>query len=534
MGVRVLLDGKQVEAATYRVQESSTPLAGGDSSGGVGTIDLTWPTDGQPYRLLEKPISFIDTSRGSTLGTIRTVDKSSGTGMNHLTANSRLGDFMIEAQVQPFTGTLENAFRYYCSVANIVGNIVVDPAVASIPVAFPGWSGNLWKNMKDMAIATSCDLNLISNNIVLRPIRLFETQTARDTESSVTSDGTKLAQKQEVIWYKTQHISNGLVYPPGGWTRDVKILSVNAGETAEHNIDLQSSVTSITQPVASTGIPPGWNTSSVYTIVGDDNIEIQPAQWRDYGGSLTVSINPDTRSLTVKMIGASGLVQINGQPMKVFRAALTAGTSDSTYSTLRIVGDAVHLNEQSLILPTGVAPYRTAQEFAPTIDNTFLNNIEDAYTAGTRGARRYAGRSMTLDSTVVAINKRGVTGDASFPPYSFADTLWAGKNYGQVKTLNAGKTYANVKADLYKLVANNFDNQVFGNIAGARVYDRESARWYRVRDAVTQWGDMSIQGDDDLTHKDIQKEFQGMTYGQVKARVGGKTYFDANLSGLAL
>ena len=487
-----------------------------------------------PFLLSEKQVEFIDTSRGSTLGTIRQIENNRDAEYPwHITANTRLGDFNIEVQSLPVSGTLEAAFEYYCALANIDSDIRVDPSIASMPVNFPGWRGNLWTHMKMMATGISADLNLISNVVVLRPVRQFVALTDRETSATPSLDNTDLALKQEVIWYDTERVASGLIYPPGGWNPEVRVLSVNAGQTVETTLEVPASITSIEQPVAMASVAPDYSATSVYTVVGDDNIVIQPAQWAAYGGSLSVAISDDTRSLVVTMTGASGLVQINGQPMKTFRIALSAGTSDSTYSTLRIVGDSIQLNEQSLIIPTGVEPWRTGQEFAPTIDNPFMNTLDDAYSAGVRGARRHSGKTFGLSATVTAVNRRGERGTANYPPYSYAQALWDSQTYGSVDTINAGMTYAERAAIFYAEVQDDFDNQVFGNVVGARYFDRSSARWYRVRDANTEWGIMNINADDDLLFGDIQDRFDAMTYGQVKTHFSGSSYYEANVRGVS-
>lgn len=533
MGVLVKIDGKIVEGGSYRISEASMPLAGGDSSGAVGTINIDMrEKDGSPVQL-EKTIEFIDTSRGSTVGTVRTLDHNRGAAFPwKVVADTRLGDFNIEVQAQPFTGTLENGFRYYCSLANIDSGIIVDPSFASRPVNFIGWNGNLWSHMKMLAIGVGADLNVISSNVVLRPVRAFTALARRDIDSNVSYDGRQLALKQEVVWYETEHVQNGLVYPPGGWNRDVRILSVNAGDTTEITLDTDSSITSIAQPVCLAVVPPEHDSSSVYTVVGDDNIVIQPAQWADYGGKLSVAISPDTRKLIVTMTGASGLHQINGSPMKTFRIALTAGTSESTYSTLRIVGDSIRLNQSSIAIPTGVEAWRTGQEFAPTIDNPFLNTLSEAYSAGTRGARRHSGKNVSMSATVTAVNKRGERGTANYPPYDKFQELVQGQTYAQLDAAEAGNTYDGLQADLFELVQDDFDNQVFGNINGARMYDKSSGRWFRVREATTQWGDMAVQSDDDITWDDMQDRFSDMTYDQFDAHYSGLSYLEADLMGI--
>lgn len=541
MGVVIKVSGRNVHTETYQVHESSTPLAGGDSSGAIGTIEIETnrlPNSPIGLNALE-PLTLVDTRLGSTLGTIREVSHNrNGAAGYSVLASNRLGEFNIEAQVQPFSGRLEDAFRYYCSIANIDSGIVVDPTLANRQVNFLGWSGNLWNHMKMMATGISADLNLISNNVVLRPVRLFDAIRNRNIDSDATIDSTELARKQEVVWYPSTYVERGLIYPAGGWRPDVSPLSVPAGETVEVTLDaskdVNASIFSIEQPEARYFVSQYHNDSSVYSVVGDDGLPIQPAQWRDFGGSLSVRISENTQALIVTMTGASGLFQSNGQPMRTFRIGVASGTSSSdTYSTLRVVGRYVSTRSESIILPTGVPDYRTGQEFAPTIDNPFLNTLESAYSAGMRGARRYAGRRMFITASVSAINRRGQTGTANYPPYSYVQGLWGGRTYAAVKLLNAGQTYGAIRQTFYDAVQDSFDNQVFGNAPGARFWDRETARYYRVREATTTWSDIRIEGDDDLTHRDAQNAFQGLTYAQFGARYTGQTYYKANVRGLA-
>ena len=536
MGTLIQVDGKVKHAGRYRISESSMPLAGGDSSGSVGTIELDLQDESgvTPFLMMEGRIDFIDTNRGSTVGTVRNVRRNLTSAFPvTISGDTRLGDFNIEVQASPFSGRLEDAFGYYCALANIDSGIVVDPALRDRQVAFPGWSGNLWNHMKMMATGITADLNLVSNNVVLRPVRQFTAIADRAIDASPEVDGTSLALKQEVIWYDTERVTSGLIYPAGGWNPEVRVLSVNAGETAETTLDVPNSIFAIDQPVAVNSVTPEYDASSVYTVVGDDNITIPAQQWLDYGGSLSVAISEDTNSLIVTITGATGLVQLNGQPMKTFRIAMSAGTGDSTYSTLRIVGDSIQLNQKSIIIPTGVEEWRTGQEFAPTIDNPFINSMEDAFSAGVRGARRHSGKTFSISSTVTAVNRRGQRGTANYPPYSYAQSIWGGGTYGDVDDGNAGKTYGAIQGEFYELVQDDFDNQVFGNIVGARYFDRSSARWYRVRDSTTEWGQMSIEGDDDTLLSDVQARFSGETYGDVNAHFAEVSYYEANLMGLS-
>lgn len=502
-----------------------------DASTSVARSLVSVPAN--PLMLGREPLNFIDTARGSWLGAIEGVSEDRAARSVSLEVSSRLALFMVEVQSAPHIGTVESCFNYLCSLAGINSDIFVDDSIKSNPSNIPGFNGNLWLYMKDFAKAISCDLNLISNNVILRPVRAFEAATGKETDSNIALDAGSLALKQEVRWYETKEIASGPIYPPQGWNPEVKVYSVTAGQVAEYDLQLEASVSSVVQPTCVASVAPGFTAGSVYTVIGDDDIHLPPAMWTDYGGSLTVAINPDTRSLKITLRGASGILQPSGAPMQTFRIALTAGTSDSTYSTLRLIGSGVSLIQNSLILPTGVAPSQTTQEFAPTIDNIFLNSLNEAYSAGTRGASRYSGKSIALDQSVVAVNKRGESGTANYPSYNFVQGIWGAGTYATRQTANAGKTYDEVRAELFELVQDNFENQLFGNVSGARVWDRGSSRWFRVRNANTDWSSTKIDADDDTLFSDVQNSLNGMTYAQVQTARNGLTYYKAHMKGVA-
>jgi hypothetical protein len=544
LGVNIKLNGSNIEAGEYSISESATPLSGGDSSGAVGTITIREAVSNTKKSISHKDLNgkvdFIDSARGITSGSVSVLSKSKDGDSWDIESDSRLSAFMIDVQVQPFSGVLGDAFLGYAAYANITTNITVSPIIYNVPVNFPGFSGNLWTYMKEIAVAYGIEINLISGVVRFRPVRSFTAVEDAGSTSSVTYDSTVKAHEQEVIWYKTKRLVNGLIYPPGGWTPETKIISVNAGEDAEHILETDASITSIQTPVMLNNVAPGYSSGSVYTIVGDDNIPIQPPQWRDYGGSLTVSIDPDTRRLLVKMRGPKGLVKIDGTPMRNFRVALSAGTSDSTYSTLRIVGDAVHLQKNSIIIPTGieypmnidgsVAVDRVVK--APTIDSDFINSLDAACSAGARGASRYSGKLVKLSANVSAVNQSGQQGSELYPTWQFAEDVFTPGTYADFDASNFGRNYGQLDDYLVGLVRDGTGNQLFGNVAGARFWDRDSRMWFRVRDATTTWVQTTISADSDVTWADHVGSCPGKTYGDLSSKFSGSTYRDVTIGGL--
>lgn len=544
MGFQAVIGGFIHELENYSVQEASSPLSSSDSSGQVGTITLTVKSPDLdvpgrdsnlrvfgPQILVGKSVRLTDTRKGFTLGKVTSVSDPRG-GSFTLNCESRLGELNIyNVQAQPFVGTLGDAFDYYVSIANITTDVFVDPDIASMPVVFPGWFGELWYNMKLMASAIDAEVSLVSGVILLRPIRRRVATRGRDLDRSLNVGG-QTAQSIEIYEYNNRQITNELVYPPGGWSEDVAVVNVNAGEYVEQRLELSASVSSVQQPVMQTFVARNYDVSSVYTIVGDDGLPIDPLAWSDNGGSLRIVINEDTTSLTVQVQAPTGVLpNRDGEPIGVYSVSLSSDNSTGRYSTLRIIGTGVAYNKNLIRIPTGLTPQQTGTEVGMTIDNPFVG-FGQVYIAGARAAKQFTGRVMTLSGTVVAVNQLGDSGVATYPSYEFVQAEFAGMTYANVQTLYAAKTYAEVQADWFALVRNDFENQVFGNVAGARVWDKRSKRWFRIRTGTLNPGPISFTADDDLIYTDVDSAFESYTYAGIQALMNSLTYSEATLSGL--
>lgn len=555
MGFQCLIGGDAYELEDFSVSEASTPLSAGDSSGQVGTVTLSIkrpdpfgqvPSSlqdssyvGNPVfatlgaqMLIGKDFRLTDSRKGFTLGKIvEASDNSQGT--ISITCESRLGLLNVYGvQAPPVIGTLSQAFETYLDLAGVTTDLFVDPSIAGRQVVFPGWSGELWFYLKQMAAAIDADVSLVSGVILLRPIRERIAARGREVSSSFSIGG-PTAQFVEVFKYNNRPISNRLVYPPGGWTEQVAVINVNAGEYLEEVIELSASVSSIQQPTMQTFVSRAHSSSSVFTVVGDDGLPVSPAAWTDSGGSLSVEINPDTTSLTVKIQApTSDLPNKDGTPIGVYSISLSSDSSTGRYSTLRIIGSGVAFKKESVRFATGLTESQTGTEVGETIDNPFLSTTNQLYRAGTRAARRYKGKTLTGSFEVISVNQLGDSGSAAYPEYGFVQGLHSGKTYATVKAGYAGKGYGRVKADLFELVSNDFDNQVFGNVSGARAYNPRLRRWMRIREGTLSPSTISARADDDLTHGDVKSLYGDLSYASERALFQGLTYSERNLAGL--
>lgn len=586
MGFKAFFSGLPVDGpiqiSDYNVTEESSPLEAGDSSGGVGSFQVSIPlpdpaliealgpidtsgygdlpfgdgpyggVEGQltpwavlgiygPSVFLDTTIQLSDSRKGFTLGRVDSANISRDGARVELSGLSRMGNLNVYGvQAQPFIGTIKQAFEYYLGLAGITSDLFVDDDISDRPVVFPGWSGELWYYLKLMAAAQDCDLSLVSGVILLRGIRKRVATNDRDTSRSVTIGTNTLAQAIEIYKYNNREITNELVYPPGGWNPEVEVLNVNAGETSEYTLELSASVSSIDTPVMQTFVADEYSATSVYTIVADDGLPVEPAAWGAYGGEVTIEIDPSTTKLLVTLKGAEGLPTSAGAAATNFSLALGSDTTGNRYSTLRIVGTGVAYEKIKKRVRTGVPPSRTATEIGVTIDNPFISTTNDLYRAGTRAAKSYGGASVSLSGNVISINRRGDSGQATYPTYGQVESalktdLGASVTYGGVKAYYTGLalvTYEDVRQLWFDVFRDDDRDQVFGNIQGARIFDKKSRRWFRIRRGTSSPGDIGFNADDDLTHGDMEYLYAGKTYNQVRTPLALFNYGQVDMLGM--
>lgn len=542
VGFQLVIDGFEYELQDYTVTEAATPLTGDDSSGQVGSFslvvkkpDLNIPgkpsllREYGPRMLMGKDVFLRDSRKGHTVGRVTGVDDNYGSGLFQLTCESSLAVFNVfNVQAEPFIGRLDDAFDYYMSLTGSGMLVLTDPAVADRHVVLPGFHGELWVFLKQLASANCVDVALVGGTVVVRPIRVRTVVAGRDVDRGLTVGG-DLAQFVEVNYFQNREIVEELVYPPGGWSEDVAVLSVNAGETVEEVVELKASVSIVYQPVMQSFVDEFHDSSSVYTVMNDAGDVVLPGAWASAGGSLTVSINEDTKSLTVTITAPNNFFTGTGEPVKTFSIGMPTFQGKS-YSSLRIVGSGVAYEKNTLKLPTGVAPSRTGTDVGVTVDNPFVSSLNQAYRLGVRTVAKFAGRELGLTGTVLSVN-RDDTGGLDTPPYSEFQVLQAGKTYGQVVT-DLNDTYGGVQSAFASSVANTFKNQVFGNAAGARVWDARSGRWFRVREATVGLGLTQFNAESDMVFDDVLERWNGMTYNSFNSIFDGFTYDEAYILGV--
>ena len=543
MGTLVTIDGVSLEVNNFSVTEETSPLAAGDAEGSVGyfTLDAEAPEDAPFGRWYGKKAVLIDSDYGITSGYVTGITDSEESGTVTISCESLLTSLnQYNISAQPYVGDLNGLFEYYLSLVGITSGWTVDYRVAGEQVVAPGWHGELWLHLKQMASAYDCEIALVSGVIVLRPVRARVVTKNNDLPATRELGGPSLARSVEVYYYDAEEVTNELIYPPGGWAPEVEVFSVNAGETAEYTIELDASVSSIQEPEMRTFVSSGYESSSVYTIVANDGLPVPAQQWEDFGGSLEVTIGEDSTSLNVKLVGATGVPTTAGEESPSFSVSLASGASGNQYSTLRIVGTGIRYTRHVETILTGVSETATATEVGITIDNPFFTSRDRALRAGSLAARSYSGPSLSLSGGLLDALTKYETGSINSFTYGdiqslLEDELGSGFTYQDVQDFYDGlglANFAEIQNYWATLNPEGFASQVFGNVAGSRIWDKKTGRYYRIRSAtITPGGITFSQADDDLLFSDTQTAFDGMTYAQVQDMFDGMTYNNVFLEG---
>lgn len=531
MAVDVTIDGTlYTSTSSYTVQEDATPIVAGDNAGGTGQFTITLPTPedaSKARRFRDKSVSLADGSQGTTVGIARQI---SGNDLETtITADSRLAALVVTRTTQPYVGTLEGAFRYYLSLCEVTTGIFVDASIASIPVTILGWNGSVWDGVKRLCAAYRVEVSLVSDNIVMRPIRTRTAINYRDSSRSWSFDATGMAQAIEIYYYQSQQKTGALAYPLGGWTADVTSFTVNAGETQTATIPLYpesdgegivASLASVQQPTAVDSVSKEYAASSVYSIVGKDQLPYLAAQWNAGGGSISVVIGDDTRSLVLTITAPA---ETQYAPYTI---AMSSGASNN-YSSLRIVGNGVFGDRKILNLKTGVSADRAPTEVATLIDNENILTEAQAWAAGIEALGMFSSARHSISVTTTGINRTSDNGSYRFPTMGDANDEYSPKTFAQMNTLYAGKTMGEVTAIEKARKSADFANQAFGNVSGARVFLDNSV--FRIRSAP-QIGPDALQytAERDVTAADINAALAGKSFAEVNAIFASNTMGDYN------
>ena len=518
-------DTTRANITTYSVSEESTPLDGSDSTGGVGELSFTVTEDARStgsMLLYRDDVELVDSTNGKTLGKINSLSASDGEVA--ITAASRLSKLVAEVKAQPFIGSLDAAFRYYFGLADIRDRIVIDPKIGQRGVLFRGFAGNLWDYLKQLCVAHQIEIALVSNNIVVRKPRQRVAEPTRFTSTSWGISNGDLAQRVKVSYYNNRHVINTLVYPEGGWSDEVEVLApIDAGQVVEETIETSTSITDLVQPVCLDFVPSEYRGPlSVYCVIGNDGLPIEANRWVENGGKIEVRVGEVDTEIIVKITASKE------DTYSPYRIATASNESDG-YSSLRIVGSGVHMKTEEIIVSTGATKADTATDIGVEVENPFIRTAQEAWQVAYPTAARWGNATQTISIRARAINNKRDNGVLTYLTWDEFDALEEAATWTAFESKWLNETWQSFEDYWTSYYNNEFSNQAFGNLNGARVKFRDAM--YRIRSATTTEMDVSFTAEADTTFEDVNNlwTYSGKTWLDYERFWDGMTWADADL-----
>lgn len=530
MAVDVRIAGKlKFNAISYSMVEDATSVDPSDMTGGVGQLTVELDREPNSKSYFKKFVDIEDSAHGTSQGYVSAISGNSYSVT--LTINSRLVATAVTRTAQPYNGNLDGAIRYYLSLVGLTNSIVINENIANRTVIVGGWTDNVWDVLKRLCTAEQVEIALISDNIVVRKIRERVGVIYRSDEP-VWSIGTEeIAQSVEILYYNNTTSTKKCAYPVGGYFGQGETINVEAGEVLEMILPLDpglgntgagSSLTSVEQPTVVSYVTPEDFSDSVYTVMDSENKMIEPWRWSKGGGRIIATLEKDAEAIKLTVIGARGVA--NGP----FRIACKTPGLDDPYNSLRLVGAGTFYNKKKLTLYTGNKVDVAPTVVGVTVDNPFINTKSDAMIMGSWTVAKYTGPSQSVSVTSMGVNRFGARDSYRYPTIKDFNTDYANKTFKQFNTEWAGKTIKEFNAVQVAKVSNDFDNQTFGNLGGARIF--YDFAWYRIRTGTTTPGGVNYTMELDTTVKDFNTNYSGLTFAEFNTLFAGQKIADFNSS----
>ena len=473
----------------FSYSEDATPLEPTSSSGGVSQVSLSAIEETADADLVNTKLminnsaTIQDDEFGSVQFDVKKVFTNAA-GIANIIGDSVQTKLNVIKTAEGFVGTLTNAIIYYCGLCGVTP--VVDSALNAKSVVFIGWTGNVWEQLKDLCSVMSYSTTDKS------PIEIYFTGTAVgfrpalastiaienylsdvnesveifDAAESINVYSYNTAAKVNDILYDISYYdSNSSNYAKRFLSSFSDSLQVGAGETKKVLFTIDTSLTSIKQPECVSTISPFpydplTSGNGQYVIVGTDDLPIQPSQWIDQGGSLTVRIteNPNEIEITVVAPPETALLKADGSGLGYapYRIGKETSGGGVDYDAIYIVGSGISYEKTKTTFYTGANPSVTSKSEAFEVDNMFITDDFTLANAGLSAAQASCGPLVTLNGSSASGFTFGSSIGSSFNfnstrfridsvGFSQTGVSWNSQDcarFSDFNTTNTGKTFA--------------------------------------------------------------------------------------------
>jgi hypothetical protein len=471
--------------ADYGYSEEVTPLEPSSSSGGISQVTVTGLTTDDTSLVVNNTMRIDDSNYGSVEFQVKNVSISDN--MATITGATVMNRLNVNKVAAPHGGggaSLLTAILYYCSLADVTP-IILDEEFGNeldaIDVNFLGWNGNVWEHLKKLCSAVSVDpadnvgieMYIDGEDLVLRRAKATPISLNKISSKGLVVDSFDASKEVTVFKYETEYGVDRVIreqerQAQGLFTVNENVsitdsMQVEAGEIVTKRFAINASLSEVQQPTCVSEIfpLPYGGTTGEYVIVGSDNLPIDPEQWADQGGNVTVALTENPYEIEITVVAPPAVTMPTAaNPAEATPAPYKIGVESSgeiDYPALYIVGTGVFFTKKARTFQTGADDEFTSQDTNQSVDNIFITNNNDLNTRGIAAAQAACGPSVALNYTVTdavqfgetpgsiisAENNKFRIGSVSYAPATATITATPSSSVANFNSVWSGKTFAN-------------------------------------------------------------------------------------------
>lgn len=288
-----------------------------------------------------------------------------------------------------YDATQGNYFRYLCELVGIP-NFQVEAEFDRKAVAYPGWEGDVWTQLKKFCAAIDAEVVMVDDTVVLQKPRLRTLPVESISGFTIETQQTAASQFVEVINYNSFWGVDRLAYTSN------TVYTVDEGETTIAEITVPHFIEEPNNPVPVLEFAQGYEVGEgQYMVLDSQDSVVDPTWWLSNGGRVRVkTVYNEPHSLVIVIQGPQpGLNKYVG-PYKIGRSYGVA------VPALHITGSGLFIDKQPMRIRTGVSPEQTSVVVGATIDNEFISNAGLAITKGLDAACEAAGPVVTVSGII--------------------------------------------------------------------------------------------------------------------------------------
>jgi hypothetical protein len=475
MGVKLTIVGNgklstkdQSEVVSgYGLSEGATPIATVDTAGEIPTLTISGEgnsieTLGETHPssrlLLNNQITFTDTLRGSFSGKVINVSLSNDNVT--ISAQSKFESLNSVKTSPSINGTLAEAFASYFELGGLsTSDYNIDESFESINIVYPGWSENLWVQLKLLCATVKAEMYFQENVIYVRPIaqKIFQLSNS-ESEGFQFEIGNTVKSFTSTLG-KTTYVEGGIIKTYG---KNETVASVDVGASAEIVLAVSFSVDEVNQPEytvdspellakyvlpSSIGTVPDSNPNGFYCFLDKNGIRVLPEIVQATGAGLKIEkILDNPFELKIKVTG----------PKEATNAPWTVDFSSGN-PALMITGNGVKVDRSVHVFNTGSIEGNEAVSYAV---NPFAINKSYLYDSAFKSAQKLSGPNVIISLSTNMVDEA--------------------------------------------------DNQEFGFLPGA-IFDWDNSK-YRIESVSYDYGNISITAVQYVTFENFNTLWDGLTY----------------------